>query len=284
MTLVSQPGLVSNITADQLREYMSHHGESEYQLVDVRESEEYEQGHIPGAQLIPLSELEARQPQVRRLSERKTIFYCRSGGRSMRAASWASQLVQLRQVFNLVGGMMGWEGRQVADFPRMRTIDLRGGVDSLLRQALDLEKGTHELYELLVREYVEGPIAEVMAKLADAELVHAELVHRLLSSVSEVPIPSFAEMFAAAPGRLVEGGESYEHLVQRARSLAGRGDAALLELALEIELAAYDLYKSLSATITSEPAKSALLDLAQQEKRHSDTVLKALVRTAQESD
>lgn len=277
MSLQAQPGVVTNLSAEELREYIATSQESEYQLIDVREPEEYARGHIPGAQLIPLSEIEARQPQIRRLRDQNAIFYCRSGGRSFRAATWASQLVQLHHVFNLVGGWDGYRGQTAVTLPRLRSVDLSGGAESLLRQALALEKGTHEFYELLLREYVTGPIATAMHSLAEAEIAHAHLIHKLLGALADGPVPSFTEMFAAASGRIVEGGATFAELLDRVRSVEG-AEAAVLELALEIELSAYDLYKSLAAVVTGETAKHALLDLAQQEKRHSQMVLRALAQ------
>jgi rhodanese-related sulfurtransferase len=40
-----------NFTADQLRQYMQQRREKDFRLVDVRQPEEYSQGHIPGARL-----------------------------------------------------------------------------------------------------------------------------------------------------------------------------------------------------------------------------------------
>lgn len=54
----------ANITIDELREYMNRHREDQYVLVDVRQPEEYEEAHIPGAKLIPLGELSARLTEL----------------------------------------------------------------------------------------------------------------------------------------------------------------------------------------------------------------------------
>ena len=71
MELFAQAGAVSGVTSDQLRGYMAEHDEREYQLVDVRQPEEYQQGHIPGARLIPLGEFEARRAEVENLGDLK---------------------------------------------------------------------------------------------------------------------------------------------------------------------------------------------------------------------
>ena len=95
MELFARAGAVTDVTPDQVRAYMEEHHEQEYQLVDVRQPEEYQQGHIPGSQLIPIGELELRHAEVEKLADRKAIFYCRSGVRSSRAAAWASQVSEL---------------------------------------------------------------------------------------------------------------------------------------------------------------------------------------------
>ena len=63
----------TNINADQLRSYMEQHHERDYVLVDVRQGKEYVQGHIAGADLIPLAELQARMIELPR--DRDIIFY-----------------------------------------------------------------------------------------------------------------------------------------------------------------------------------------------------------------
>ena len=74
-------------------------------LVDVREEYEWNIARIPGARLVPLSRL---ADEVRSFdSERKTILYCKTGVRSMRAAE---QLVTagFENVGNLTGGIVRW--------------------------------------------------------------------------------------------------------------------------------------------------------------------------------
>lgn len=81
-------------------------------LYDVREIDEYVQGHIPGAISIPLSELAGREDMI----QTPAIMVCLSGGRSAQAARHlAAQGKQ--DVMNLNGGTMGWisEGREVTE-------------------------------------------------------------------------------------------------------------------------------------------------------------------------
>ena len=73
-------------------------------LLDVRQPEEFREGHISGAHLIPLSELERRLKEVPR--EREIVCVCRSGNRSNVATR---QLVQAGyKAVNMRGGMRAW--------------------------------------------------------------------------------------------------------------------------------------------------------------------------------
>ena len=51
---------VKSINADQARDYMASKPLQELTILDVRQPNEYEKGHIPGAKLIPLPELSER--------------------------------------------------------------------------------------------------------------------------------------------------------------------------------------------------------------------------------
>ncbi len=80
-------------------------------VIDVREADEYDSGHVPGALFVPLSELEQRVDEVP--SGEPVLVICKSGGRSMRACNYLAPLG--RHVTNIAGGTMAWidSGRDV---------------------------------------------------------------------------------------------------------------------------------------------------------------------------
>ncbi len=55
---------VSIWPAERVREFLNQKSHDKYNLVDVRQPEEYEQGHLPGAQLIPVGELPRRLAEL----------------------------------------------------------------------------------------------------------------------------------------------------------------------------------------------------------------------------
>jgi rhodanese-related sulfurtransferase len=73
-------------------------------LIDVRQENEWDAGHAPMATLIPLAEIADHLDELPR--DRLIICACRSGGRSLRAATYLQE--QGFDVVNLTGGMMAW--------------------------------------------------------------------------------------------------------------------------------------------------------------------------------
>lgn len=74
-------------------------------FIDVRTPEEYKQGHIPGAVLIPLNELENRQSEIPK--DKKVLLICRSGSRSAQANA-ILQKQGFTNTFSVKGGMLEW--------------------------------------------------------------------------------------------------------------------------------------------------------------------------------
>jgi rhodanese-related sulfurtransferase len=77
-------------------------------LLDVRQPDEWEEAHIPGATLIPLGELEARVAEVPR--DRDIVVVCRSGNRSKRGRDILLG-AGFAQVTSMSGGMIAWKER-----------------------------------------------------------------------------------------------------------------------------------------------------------------------------
>ena len=73
-------------------------------ILDVREQDEWDAGHIEGAQHIPLGELGARLGELP--TGRGIVAVCRSGSRSDHATRGLRQLGY--DVENLDGGLAGW--------------------------------------------------------------------------------------------------------------------------------------------------------------------------------
>jgi rhodanese-related sulfurtransferase len=81
--------------------------ESGYVIIDARTQEEYDQGHIPGAILIPEYEIADRAEKELLDKNQLILVYCRSGRRSKIAAE---ELVKLGYTnVKEFGGIIDWE-------------------------------------------------------------------------------------------------------------------------------------------------------------------------------
>ena len=101
----ASPAAYQDISAAELQTLIEE--EKDLLLVDVRELHEYSEGHIPGAFLLPLGDLETDYELLDR--DLTIVLICRSGRRSGEAAAF---LVQqgYENVYNLQGGMLDWPG------------------------------------------------------------------------------------------------------------------------------------------------------------------------------
>jgi rhodanese-related sulfurtransferase len=82
-------------------------------LVDVREQDEWDRGHIEGIAFIPLSQLHLRWRELD--SDKHWICVCRSGNRSNYAAAMLRQAGV--DASNLAGGMLDWQAEKLPITP-----------------------------------------------------------------------------------------------------------------------------------------------------------------------
>ena len=83
------------------------------QIVDVREPDEYANGHLPEARNIPLARLEERVGELEKYKDTPLVLVCQSGDRSGGACKQLEKL-GFSKVHSLEGGVGGW---RTAGFP-----------------------------------------------------------------------------------------------------------------------------------------------------------------------
>ena len=93
-----------NITAEEAKVLMDT--EERYIILDVRTQEEYDESHIPGAILIPNTEIEARAEEELTDKDQLILVYCRSGRRSKLAAEILVELGYTN--IKEFGGIIDW--------------------------------------------------------------------------------------------------------------------------------------------------------------------------------
>ena len=80
-------------------------------LVDVRESEEWDRGHIPGAVHVPRGYLESRIDAAVADRDARVVVYCASGQRSVLAAHTLADMLGYMNVASMTGGITLWKDR-----------------------------------------------------------------------------------------------------------------------------------------------------------------------------
>lgn len=76
-------------------------------IIDVRENDEWNSQHIPGAIHIPLGQVKSRLAEIKQYQGQPIIMQCRSGKRSARASNILMDAGFI-EVYNLTGGIIAW--------------------------------------------------------------------------------------------------------------------------------------------------------------------------------
>ncbi len=92
----------ARITVQQAKEMMER---GDIQVIDVREPNEYQEGHVPGAKLIPVNSVLTRIQELNH--DRDIVFVCAVGQRSALACEMAAAM-GLERLYNLEGGTQAW--------------------------------------------------------------------------------------------------------------------------------------------------------------------------------
>lgn len=96
---------IAHITPANLDSILTH---SAVQLLDVRTPEEFAEGHIAGAQNINVQDSGFLSKATRSIDKERPVYiYCRSGKRSMTAATLLSE--KGYRTINLDGGILAWQ-------------------------------------------------------------------------------------------------------------------------------------------------------------------------------
>jgi len=263
-----------DITAEELKQFIKSHNEKEYLVVDVRQPDEYTKGHIPGAKFIPLNELLSDFSGLP--AHRDVIFYCHSGGRSLAAASMFSEEgIAEKTIYNLEGGILSWQGNTLIGFPKIQVFDKTKGSVELLLTAMDLEKGAWRFYNYILKNVAVDPIIPTLEQLSKAEIAHAKTVYGFWEKASSTPM-TFDQLYESLKGEILEGGESLANTLAYLKNIEENPCLRILELAIHMEYAAFDLYKTMAEQEKDPAVRDSFLSIAQAEKSHMRMLIRAL--------
>lgn len=103
ITWLYQKKVLKTLTEEEFRA-----GYRKAQLIDVREPNEFDAGHILGARNLPLSQMKMRMKEIR--PDKPVYLYCQSGTRSARAALFLYKR-GYKDLSHLQGGFKKWSGK-----------------------------------------------------------------------------------------------------------------------------------------------------------------------------
>ncbi|WP_020588541.1 rhodanese-like domain-containing protein [Desulfobacter curvatus] len=259
----------------QAKEFISTHPNEETTILDVRQPSEYEQKHIPGAVLIPLSELSDRLGELD--PEKPTLVYCAIGGRSRVAAQMLAGK-GFKKVINVSGGIKAWES-ETAIGPQELGVDLFSGKEEpedVLKVAYSLEQGLRDFYLTLGQQTRNKKVKALFAKLSEIELNHQKSIFQAYLDIGGETVKMSQEHFEnMVEVKSLEGGLSTEQYLDLfSPDLEKETD--VISLAMSIEAQALDLYQRVILKIDNPDSKQVIQKIANEEKAHMESLGKLM--------
>jgi len=255
---------VQSMTAEDVRAYLSDKTLQEVTILDVRQPGEYEEGHIPGAKLIPLPVLTDSLNEID--PSLPVVVYCAIGGRSRIAAQTLAGK-GYEQVINLAGGFKAWTG-QAAYGAEEEHVDLFTELDTpeqVLATAYSLEEGLRDFYLRMLDRVEDEKTKGVFRLLADIEIKHKDRIFTEYVRLTGKDDRGAFECMFVTP--LMEGGMTTQEYLDRYKPDMD-SSADVVSMAMSIEAQALDLYMRSSVWTQNDENREILEQIAQEEKSH----------------
>jgi rhodanese-related sulfurtransferase/rubrerythrin len=259
---------VQEVSATELREELERPGvRPDLVLLDVRQPMEYQAGHLPGAVSMPVAELGDRLAELD--PQLAIVIYCTAGVRS-RAAAGILLHHGFAQVRHLTGGYQSWHGQKAQGMPAA-SLDWFTAVsapEQHVALAWVLEDGARQFYQQTSKILGGSRCGQLFAELARAEEGHKQLLLAVYEGLTNRPAPAEFPLGLLPEGvdrGVMEGGFRVTEAVAVARQLEKE---AVCELAIAVEVNAYDHYLLLQRQATDENSQRVFEILAGEERRH----------------
>ncbi len=242
-------------------------------LVDVREPAEYESGHIPGAEFMPLSGL---LNTISKIDSSKTVItYCKRGPRSKSAAALFKRK-GFQDVLFMDGGMDAWNGHVARGQYEsgMWLLEGRTSAEELALLAWSLEDGTGAFYSEMKNLCTDDDARNLFDMLIKAENSHKS---KLMEACRQIKGEGFSDedMQERAVRGYMEGGVSIEEAVGWVKN--GNSELQdILELSMQIETNSLDLYLKILGEVEEGTAKEIFNNLIVEEETHLSRLGKLL--------
>jgi rhodanese-related sulfurtransferase/rubrerythrin len=246
----------ANMSPQEVRDFMNARPRDSFQFLDVRQPKEYEQGHLAGALLMPVREVTTRLAELDR--EKPLLVYCHSGVRS-KAACQLLLAEGFREVYNMNGGIVAWQGEKVGG-GELQGIEFFMDRDfpDVFQMAYAMEEGLHQLYLGLVSRVSHEKSKQLLTRLAGFEEGHKALL------VARFGPEGFS---GSDENTIVEGGLDRQEIMDHfAAQLESTAD--ILQLGMMLEAQALDLYTRLARKSEIGKSREFFTFLAKEEAGH----------------
>lgn len=256
---------VKSFDAPDAKDYMNRTAADAFTLLDVRQPEEYESEHLPGAKLIPLPELSGRLAELD--AEKPTIVYCAIGGRS-RVAAQVLAAKGFREVFNLSGGIKAWSSAKAVG-PQDLGIGLFSGKETpeeTLVTAYALEQGLFEFYQSMAPKVSNENARRLFGTLASIEVKHQDRIFNEYIKVTGAAV-SRGDFAQKTVTPAMEGGLTTAEYLNRYQPDLEKAEE-VVSLAMAIEAQALDLYQRAADEAKTAESKTVLGRIADEERVH----------------
>jgi rhodanese-related sulfurtransferase/rubrerythrin len=251
--------------AADAKNYMNRTAADAFTLLDVRQPEEYESEHLPGAKLIPLPELSGRLAELD--AEKPTIVYCAIGGRS-RVAAQVLAAKGFREVFNLTGGIKAWSSGKAVG-PQDLGLGLFSGKETpeeTLVVAYALEEGLFEFYQSMAPKVTNENARRLFGTLATIEVKHQDRIFNEYIKVTGAAV-SRGDFAQKTVTPAMEGGLTTSEYLNRYQPDLEKAEE-VVSLAMAIEAQALDLYQRAADDAKTDESKTVLRRIADEERAH----------------
>lgn len=256
---------VKSLDGKATKQFMDDHSDDTFTLVDVRQPNEYELGHLPGAKLIPMPDLTDR---LNELDPDKTqLVYCAVGGRSRIAAQMLAGK-GFKKVINVAGGFKAWESESAIG-DQTQGMALFSGHETpqdTLITAFSLEQGLREFYLSMVDRVTNDEAKRLFKQLADIEIKHQDHIFNHYVSITD-DAPSRETFEAKIVSDAMEGGMTSEEYARRFDP-DWESPTDIVSLAMSIEAQALDMYSRAAEQTKADASREVLTRIAQEERTH----------------
>ena len=191
----------------------------------------------------------------------------------MRSRSAATFLLGtgLENVYSMEGGIRAWKGMVAHGLPEagMAYFSPAVNAEEIVGLAWALEEGSKLFYQGVSENFADDPETQKMFQwLVAAEQNHEKHLLETYESLTEVQ-PDFVKLRAkfsdSLGGTVMEGGIPVKDALEWAKD---KGVTGSLELAMSMEVNAYDLYIKMSRAIEDKQAQQIFEKLSEEEQIH----------------